>query len=364
MEEVHTPDLLAGLRNGAWLDAQEFPPLKWTVPGVIPEGMTLLVGPPKAGKSWLILSLALGLAAGGSVLGKLPVEPRPVLYLSLEDGHRRIKDRSRQLLGGAPTPAAFEYLTVVHPGATLATIEAWHDRHPGTEPAVFVDTLGKVMPPSLIGESAYARDYRVGAALKRLADDRPGSSLVIAHHDRKAESADFVDGVSGTNGLAGSADTIVLLARARHETSGLLKVTGRDVPEGEFAISFREGSRWELDGADLKAASQAAASLRAQIGLGDRASDVVAIVGRHPDGVRAQTVADELGIDAKTAGVYLKRMADTFRINRPSRGLYTPIESVVSVGTDEPDLFGSNTSNTINGGTDSDGWPLPQAVER
>jgi len=30
---VETVDLLAGLRDGAWLDAQTFPPLRWVLEG-------------------------------------------------------------------------------------------------------------------------------------------------------------------------------------------------------------------------------------------------------------------------------------------------------------------------------------------
>jgi len=43
--------LLAGLRTGDWLDAQVFEPLRWAVPGLVPEGMSLLIGGPKIGKS-------------------------------------------------------------------------------------------------------------------------------------------------------------------------------------------------------------------------------------------------------------------------------------------------------------------------
>ncbi len=35
------------------LMAQEFAPPRWAVPGLIPEGLSLLAGAPKAGKSWL-----------------------------------------------------------------------------------------------------------------------------------------------------------------------------------------------------------------------------------------------------------------------------------------------------------------------
>jgi len=73
-------------------------------------------------------------------------------------------------------------------------------------------------------------------------------TLLVNHHDRKAAAEDFVDSVSGTHGLAGAADTVIVLTRSRHETGGLLRVTGRDVAEGEYALRFVDGSTWDLDG--------------------------------------------------------------------------------------------------------------------
>ncbi len=204
-QDLATPDLLAGLRTGDWLDAQDFPPLAFAVPGVIPEGFTLLVGPPKAGKSWLSLSLAIAVASGGSALGVLPVGlDRPVLLLALEDGHRRLQDRCRSLLGPDRIPGRLHYLTRILPGTILATVGQWLASHGHEHPLVIVDTLGKCLPPALPGESAYGRDYRVGGALKRLVDSFPGAALMALHHDRKAASEDFVDSVSGTHGLAGA----------------------------------------------------------------------------------------------------------------------------------------------------------------
>ena len=68
----------------------------------------MLVGPPKIGKSWFVLTVGLAAAFGGKVLGSR--QPRPVLYLALEDGDRRLQDRCRKLLRGDPIPAEFEYL--------------------------------------------------------------------------------------------------------------------------------------------------------------------------------------------------------------------------------------------------------------
>ena len=74
--------------------AADFPPLRWAVPNLLPEGCALLVGAPKVGKSWAALDIALAVAGGGLALGALRVETGPVLYLALEDGPRRLADRS------------------------------------------------------------------------------------------------------------------------------------------------------------------------------------------------------------------------------------------------------------------------------
>jgi AAA domain len=322
---VHDDPLLAGLRNGAWLDRQDFPPLRYAVPGIVPEGSTLLVGAPKIGKSWLVLACALAKASGGVALSAIRVDAAPVLYAALEDGDRRMQARCRTLLQGEPIPAAFDYLTRVEPGRVVETITVRLARHPGAAPLVILDTLGKVMPPALAGESAYQRDYRIGAALKHLADAEPGMSLLVNHHDRKAESADFIDSVSGTHGLAGSADTTIVLVRARNDTAGLIKVTGRDVPEGEYAVRFG-GALWQLDGADLDEAARNAQTRAAMAGLGDRSADIIGYVDEHPDGVRAAEVAERL--DLPDARRYLARLADAGRIRRAARGLYTPVPTV------------------------------------
>jgi len=329
-QEPGPSPLLAGIRNGAWLDVQQFPPLSYAVPGLIPEGFTLPVGAPKIGKSWLVLSVALARATGGRALG-LQVPKGPVFYLALEDGDRRMQDRCRKFLQGEAIPLGFEYITRIEHGRALDTIAAWLDMQ--AEPGmVILDTVGKVMPPALNGESNYQRDYRVGSALKQLADDHPGSWVVANHHDRKADSADFVDSVSGTHGLAGSADTIVVITRPRLEEDGLIQVTGRDVPEGEYAVQFKDGHYWTLNGPDLAAAAKVAQSARAAAGLGDRSAAVVALVAQLGRAT-ANDVAAHLNMDLHSARTYLSRLAGNNRLARLDRGLYGPVASVASVAS-------------------------------
>lgn len=346
-------ELLAGVRDGAWLHQQSFPPLRWSIPGLIPEGLTLEIGPPKVGKSWLILDLLLAIASGGLALGKIKIgQPRRVLYLALEDSDRRMQDRCRALLGeGQEIPELFSYQTRILPGAVLTTITAWMRRHPDTA-LIVVDTLGKVMPPTAQGESAYQRDYRVGSALKAQADAVPGLSIVVLHHDRKANADDFVDSVSGTHGLAGAADTIVVLARRRQSPDGSLKITGRDVPEDEYAVTFTEGRAWQLDGDNLGAAAETARKRVDSMHLGGTSAGILAFIRQRPEGVRARDVAEQFGDNAYQ---YLKRLVDSGQIDKVSRGLYIALSGPSEVS--ETQVRGPAESDT-----DSDSCQKPASL--
>jgi hypothetical protein len=317
-------ELLAAVRDGAWLTNQKFPPLRYAIGGLIPEGLTIKVGPPKAGKSWLILGLLLAVAAGGPALGRVATgEPRRVLYLALEDGDRRMQARCRTLLGeGQPIPELFCYLTRATPQSVLPIIRAWMRRYPDTA-MIVIDTLGKVMPPALQGESSYQRDYRVGSALKKVADDHAGLAVVVLHHDRKAAAEDFVDSVSATHGLAGAADTVIVLSRKRQSDEGLLQVTGRDVEEGEYAIKMEAGD-WQLDGTTLAEASAVARTRHAEKDLSGSMADVLRFVNERTAGVRAKEAAEKFG---DSAYQYLKRLHEMGRIDKLSRGIYVPLPS-------------------------------------
>ena len=325
-------ELLAGVRTGEWLDQQEFPPLTYAIPGVIPEGFTVLAGAPKIGKSWFILSLCLAVASGGYALNALAVDQRKVLYLALEDGDRRLKERIRQLIPGETISADFAYTTRVEAGQVVHTIDAWLRQHPDTG-LVVLDTLGKVMPPAKAGETTYQRDYNVGGRLKRITDAYPGLAVVVVHHDRKAESGDFVDAISGTNGIAGSADTIVLLARDRHETTGLLSVTGRDVHEAAYGLTRHGSGSWGLTGGSLDAAKDTATQARREVQmgrLGDRMHEVVDFVNDR-EMTAPRDLANALDIDPKDAASYLSRAVKRGLIDRLEYGKYTPLPPVVPV---------------------------------
>ena len=90
--------------TAANLMALELPEARWAVPGIVPEGVTLLVGKPKLGKSWLTLGLGVATATGGVAVGTKRVEQGECLYLALEDNRRRLQKRLTKLLSGSPAP--------------------------------------------------------------------------------------------------------------------------------------------------------------------------------------------------------------------------------------------------------------------
>lgn len=332
--------------NAAWLMQQEFPPTKYVVPGIVPEGMTLLVASPKIGKSWMVLGLALDLSNGGEALGCLSIgRARPVLYLALEDGQRRLQNRIRSL-NPSSVSARLEFVTDMAGSLVVETIKTFMVRHATLDPVVILDTLGKVMPPAAGNQSAYGHDYAMLSALKSASDAVPGSSLVIVHHTRKHEGGDFLDAVSGTQGIAGAADTVIHLKRERHEKRATLQVTSRDVAEGEYAVTMAENGAWTLDGGSLEESARAAQTEKSSEGVGDRMAEIIQVVGRFPQGIKPHDVAVLMDLDDKTAQTYLSRAFDSGRILRPVRGTYTPVGNVGSVGFDFPDTYTNNTTIT------------------
>jgi hypothetical protein len=229
------------------LMAMHFPDPRWAVLGILAEGVSLLAGPPKVGKSWLSLGLGLVVADGGNAFGSIAVQRGPVLYLALEDTPRRLKTRMGKILNGRPAPAGLTLATACPPmpqGGDEA-IAAWLERNQDAR-LVVIDVFAKMRGRSPTGMSAYDADYAAVGRAKRLAD-KYGVAIVLVHHVRKASADDFLAEVSGTNGLAGAADATLVLKRPRGRADGILHVTGRDVDEAEYAMAFEPAcGAWRL----------------------------------------------------------------------------------------------------------------------
>jgi AAA domain len=240
------------LTSAADLVAREFKEPKWAVPQIIAEGLTLLAGKPKTGKSWAALDFAVAVAGGYSALGNVECQQGDVLLLALEDNDRRLNQRLKAVLQGQPAPAALQIATQWRraDAGGLDDLQSWLNAHPRAR-LVVIDTLQMIRGQRSKADGVYADDYQAVGRLKALAD-RSNVSFLVVHHLRKETAGDPLESVSGTAGITGSADTILVLKREPKDSLGLLYVRGRDVPEAEIAVQFDEATgKWlRLVGAD------------------------------------------------------------------------------------------------------------------
>lgn len=327
--------------SAAELMTMEFPEPRWAIPGIVPEGLGLLAGPPKAGKSWLAYNAALAIAQGGKAFGKIPVEAGDVLYLSLEDPPRRLQQRLRIMLAGQPAPRRLTLATECAPlPGGIERIERWlaSVEHPRL---VIVDVFAKVRPVIPDKGNQYLADYASVSPLKALADEN-GVAVLVLHHVRKMGAEDFVDTISGTNGLAGAADTIAVLKRARNAADAILQITGRDVNEAEHALKFNATiGTWQLlDG------------LASDYELGDTRRAVLSLI-REREGLGPKAVADALGIDYELAKKTMQRMVPD-QLDTDGQGHYFPVSPVPPVPL-SPSRDRGDAGDTPSGGPEDSG---------
>lgn len=297
--------------NAADLEMAVFPEPRWAVAGVLAEGVTLVVGAPKVGKSWLALNLGVAVATGGLAFGRIKVEAGPVLYMALEDTGRRLQRRMHVVMQAEPWPELLDFALVCEPlsGGGDEQVTTWLTRHP-TARLLIVDTFQKVRGATRPQEQAYQSDYTEMSRLKAIADAHD-VAVVVIHHTRKAQGDDFLDDVSGTQGLAGAADGVVVLKRSRGEADAVLHVTGRDVEEANYALSFaKELGAWQmLDGpvAEMTTTDNRAAVLRHL---------------RQYGSATPKHLADSLSLTHDNAKKLVRRMADAGQIDTDGNGNY------------------------------------------
>lgn len=293
--------------NAQYLKNKTFRPLVWAVDGLISSGVTVLAGGPKVGKSIFALHVALAVSIGGCVMGKIPVQAGSVLYLALEDTERRLQERMEGSGINNENVSKLTLATAVprqHEGG-LEYIRWWLEDHEDAR-LVIIDTLQKFRKQLSGKNSMYSEDYDVMAEIKSLADEFDVPFLII-HHLKKAEAVDWLNEISGSQGIAGAADTIMSMKRERNSNEGVLYITGRDVEEREMKIQL-DGFGWILlDGNG--------------VGITENEQKIIDYLQENVK-INALTLASLLNITDNNARVMLSRMVKKRLITRVGFGTY------------------------------------------
>ena len=229
--------------NGETLLNTYIPPIEFVVDGLISQGLHILSGKPKIGKSWLALLLCLKVATGEK-FWNFETKQGTTLYLCLEDSFARIQSRLFDLTDDAPPDIHFATMAESIGYGIEEQIETFCKEHPNTK-LVVIDTFQKIR--TISNDNAYASDYRDISFLKSIAD-KLKIAIVLIHHLRKQKDDDPMNRVSGTTGITGGADSNFVLDKPKREgTRAKFFCTGRDIEDRSMELNFNRTSKiWDV----------------------------------------------------------------------------------------------------------------------
>jgi len=300
------------------ISTMDIPESNWIVRNYVPEGLTLVAGAPKIGKSWFTLGLAIATAQPketGVFLGYLPIESSgDVLYLALEDSLRRIKSRLFTLCKDNQFPEGLEFWTSIPTLSQggIAKLEHWvqSKAHPRL---IIIDVLEKIRDHANAKfKNAYTEDYEDLGLLKTLAD-KTDISIVIVDHKRKADANDILDTISGSVGKQGAPDGLLIIRKARKESIGSLFRTGKDYDEDDemaIKLDLDSGVGWSIVG---NAEEHRLTELQ---------KSIVDILTEANEPMSPKQIADDLDTKATTVRGTLRRLENDQLVKQFGYGKY------------------------------------------
>ena len=217
---------------------------KMLIDGILSNGLAILSGDSKIGKSWMVLWLCLKISRGEPVWG-LPTTKTDVIYLALEDNDWRIQQRMQDLVDIPPDNLHFGF-SCGKLGAELESqIKAVLEDNPNTG-LLFIDTLQMVRDNVSSRVNAYAQDYKDLSALKKIADDHKMCIFLVHHNRKEHDGSNVFNDMTGSTGIAGVADTCMVLRKEdRFGNDAVLSITGRDIEEKRLKLVMQKNV-WEV----------------------------------------------------------------------------------------------------------------------
>jgi len=213
--------------------------------GLLYQGVAILAGPPKLGKSWLVLALCIAISKGQEFLG-FHTNQCGCLYLSLEDSLRRIKDRVNIVLqddNAIPENIYPEIKCPTIDDGLIDYLQSHLEMHPDIK-FIIIDTFQKIINGNI---NSYNRMSSDVGKLKEFADDN-GVCILLIHHSKKSKSRDVFNEIQGSIGINGTVDTMIVLTKSKDNPFDVVfSATGRDIENIEKIIRFnKKKCQWEV----------------------------------------------------------------------------------------------------------------------
>jgi dsDNA-binding SOS-regulon protein len=228
-------------QRGEVLMGKRFDDLDYIVGEVLHEGLTILAGKPKKGKSYMALDMSLAIAVGRLAFRHFTTKQQRVLYVSLEDGERRLQTRLRKIQPNLTHPGGLDFLYAfpkLGDGALEALIHYAKDYG-----CIIIDVIGRILPNVQTvhkSMSEYQLYTDLFGQLQTFANDQH-IALLIIDHVRKASADDVYDTIMGSQGKWGTADIGLVYERKGEEKDAVLHVAGREIDEHKCILSLIDG---------------------------------------------------------------------------------------------------------------------------
>ena len=251
------------------------------------EGVNIIAGRPKLGKTTLERQKMAAAATGGEFLdGKFP-NPVKCAFLSLEEGELLCRMKLK-MAGFTDEATGAIQLFFDWPRGDMGVnlLDRYLFANPDVR-LVVIDSLTRFRVIPDVRVPAFMADYEAVNLLHDMAKKHPGVVIDVVHHTRKAKSDDPIDDVSGTYGLTAACDTVYVM---RHHADGaILHVAGRiwAREDNQFSLRRSGNQRWDMVGVHLD--------------LTDKQVEAWEMVKASPDGMSGKELSDRLAITVPSA---------------------------------------------------------------
>jgi len=297
------------------LENMKIPKPKWIIENVLPEGLSIMGGKPKKGKSLLVLNMLLSVTSGIPTLGNTPSKTGTAIYLALEDTKGRLQDRIRRILKGKPFP---EQLILFpqrsFPRMPEGLIMLEEEIKKCSPRLIAIDTWGRFKPPSKSKRNDSTGGYDIGVEeISQIKDlgDRYGADLLIVHHMKKGGSEDIIESFLGTIANVATADNSLGLVRMGQNPDATIHIEGRDIEAQDIAIKLDSASlTWESMGPAAEVQS-----------TGHRQAIVDAILNNEGP-MTPKAIAQATGLKSDYVTVTVREMARQGSLTKIERGKY------------------------------------------
>ena len=291
---------------------QIFEPPQWIIDDLIPEGLTVLSGAPKIGKSWLALQIANAVATKEPLFGRKVSTEQYVLVLALEDNARRLQSRMKK---GHFTGSEKLALCVEWPGGPERLSDFLKQNQ--EIGLVIIDTLAIFSPSDASrGSNVYESDVRRMRVLHQIVQ-ATDTSIIVIHHDKQGEEGDWAQKINGSSGIIGTVDTLIRLSvTKRGSKEGNLHITGRDVEDIELLLQLEENlMRWGID------------KDRDDKPLTPLHRDVLNLIPGNPETISSKSVSESLSKEQSQISDILGKLRNAGHVESPAWGRYTKPET-------------------------------------